>query len=195
VQTALGAVPLMLAASMSEPPGALGEWRLREREHVTAALGVVNLGWLALVWWWLRPKNDAVVRRRASALLAIVVGSLAFWCLALWGPGATVTTHGAYATVMVLFVVLGAALAELPPPLQTVIVGLAVTDLTVTWIAGSLPDAWRVAPSLDVLMAILVVVAAAAAGLLLVRSAAEPERELLAASGGDRRRTQVERQA
>jgi len=194
VQTALGAAPLLVSATTAEPPGALNEWRLQEREHVTAALGVANLGWLALVWWWLRPPADMLVRRRTNALLVLALASIAFWCLALWGPGATVTTHGSYATVMVLFVVLGAALAELSTRLQALAVGLALADLFVTWIAGSLPDAWRVAPSLDVLMLIVVPLAAAGTGLLLLRSAAEPQLEL-GAPAGDRRRTQVERPA
>ncbi len=194
VRTALGAAPLLVAATTAEPPGALNEWRLREREHVTAALGVANLGWLALLWWWLRPPANLLVRRRTNALLVLVLASIAFWCLALWGPGATVTTHGSYATVMVLFVVLGAALAELSTRLQALVVGLALADLFVTWIAGSLPDAWRVAPSLDVLMLIVVPLAAAGTGLLLLRNAAEPELER-AGPAGDRRRTQVERPA
>lgn len=191
VQTAFGAAPLMEVATMSEPLGPLNAWRVREREHVTAALGVANLGWLALPWWWRRA--DRTARRSVGALLVLALCSTAFWCVALWGPGATVTTHGAYALVLILFVVLGAALAELPAPLQHTIAGLALADLVVTWIAGSLPDAARVAPSLDLLMLVLVPLAASAVGIALVRSAAEPQPAVVAAPPGDRRRTQVER--
>lgn len=168
VRTALGAADLLGSAVISEPADALDRWRVREREHVTAALGAVNFGWLALGWWWLRPARDAGARRRVTALAAVAAVSLAFWSLAMWGPGGTVTTHGAYATQLLLFVVLGAALGELRGALQIAVLALALTDLVVTWIVGSLPDAWRVAPSLDPLMALLALAAAGALGATLV---------------------------
>jgi hypothetical protein len=139
-----------------------------------------------------RRHAERTARRSVSALLVLALCSTAFWCLALWGPGAAVTTHGAYALVLILFVALGAALADLPAPLPEAIVGLALADLSVTWIAGSLPDAWRVAPSLDVLMLLLAPAAALAVLLLLVRSAADPE-PAAAAAPGDRGPTGVER--
>jgi hypothetical protein len=173
VETAAGAAPLMGAAIADEPLTTIGVWRLREREHVTAALGVANLGWLALAWWWLRPaRRDA--RGGVTALVGIALAATAFWCVALWGPGATVTTHSAYAIDLVLLVALGAALAELPPWLTLVVLGLECCDLAVTWIAGSLPDAWRVAPLVDPLMALVAPAAAAAAGIVLAGEIRQP---------------------
>lgn len=171
VQTALGLAPLMESATIAEPPTPLNDWRLQERELVTTALGVVNLGVIALPWWWSRRAVFGPAERNGAALLALAVVSILFWCLAMWGPGATVTTHGAYAVELLLFLVLGAALATLPVPLAFTVLGLAVLDLVVTWIVGSLPDAWRVAPALDPLMAVLALAAAAAVGLLLARDA------------------------
>jgi hypothetical protein len=194
VRTVLGAAPLLDSATAAEPGAAVDTWRVREREHVTAALGVANLGWLALPWWLSRRRQTGrAARHSVTALLVLALCSTAFWCLLLWGPGATVTTHGPYALVLILFVVLGAVLAELPAPLPLAIVGLAVADLLVTWIAGSLGDAWRVAPSLDVLMLLLVPAAAAVVALLLVRSAADPDPALGPAASGDRGPTRVER--
>ena len=125
----------------------LDRWRVREREGVTAALGVATSGG-RLLWWWranVTPR-DAAMRRNAGALLGLAAISAALWCLFMFGPGATVTTHEAYAVELALFVVLGAAIAELRFSVSAAVLALAVPNLMVTWIVGSLPDAWRGVP-------------------------------------------------
>ena len=167
VTTAVGAAPLLGSAGTSEPATQVNLWRLRERESVTAALGVVNLGWLVLPWWWWRRSTAGALRRNIGGLLALALASAAFWCAAMWGPAATVTTHAAYALELVLFVALGAVLGDLPRAAAAAVLALAVADLLVTWIAGSLADAWRVAPSLDPLMMLIAIAAGVTAGIVL----------------------------
>jgi peptidoglycan/LPS O-acetylase OafA/YrhL len=142
-------------------------WRVREREQITVALGVVNLGWLALPWWWWT-RRDPRERRWAGALLGLAALSALFWCAVMWGPYATVTTHSAYVLDTLLFVALGAALAALPLRLALAVLALAAADLVVTWVVGSLGDAWRSAPAVDPVMALLAVAAAVACGAVLV---------------------------
>ncbi|HEX3465784.1 MAG TPA: hypothetical protein VHS78_17170 [Candidatus Elarobacter sp.] len=174
VLTALGDAPLLVAAMIGEPDDALSMWRLREREQITFALGAANLGWLALPWWW-STRRDPAERRWVAGLLGIAVISALFWCAVMWGPGATVTTHSAYVLDLLLFVVTGAALAALPIRLALAVLALAVIDLVVTWIAGSLGDAWRTAPSLDPVMIAVALAAALATGVLLIAAARAPD--------------------
>jgi len=167
VLAALGDAPVMGSATTDEPADALSMWRVREREQITVALGVVNLGWLALPWWW-STRRDRRERRWAGALLGIAALSGLFWCVVMWGPYATVTTHSAYVLDTLLFVALGAALAALPLRLALAVLALAVADLAATWVVGSLGDAWRIAPAVDPVMAFVAVVAALACGAALV---------------------------
>ena len=170
VETAVGVAPLLASATDGEPLGAVSLWRLREREHVPAALGVLNLGWLVLPWWFAR-SGDRNARKAGGALLAIALASTLFWCLVMWGPGMTTTTHSAYALESILFVALAAAVAALPLRFASVVLALAVVDLVVTWVAGSLGDAWRVSPSLDPVMALIALATAAAMAAVLALDA------------------------
>ncbi|MDB5070607.1 MAG: hypothetical protein JWM87_1718 [Candidatus Eremiobacteraeota bacterium] len=176
LQAVLGTAPLLGSAIEGEPPTAVNLLRVIEREEIPFALGALFLGLPALQWWWLfgRGGLDAE-RRNAGALLAIALASTVFWCLAMWGPGTTVTTHSAYAVEAILFVALAAAVAGLRLPFALAFFGLAVADLVVTWIVGSLGDAWRVSPSLDPLMILIALAAAAATGLLLARDGSAVE--------------------
>lgn len=173
VETALSLASLMGSAVTAEPMNVVNGWRLREREHVLAALGAANIGWLALAWWPFRRDADRGALRWALALVGLAVVSTLFWCIALWGPGAAVTTHGAYALELVLFALLGAALAEMPR-VAALAIALALADLIVTWVVGSLPDAWTVTPSIDPIM-VLVLLVAAAVSARLVREIARPD--------------------
>jgi hypothetical protein len=172
--TTLGDAPVMVSATIDEPSDALSMWRVREREQITVALGVVNAGWLALPWWW-STRRDPGERRWVAGLLWLAAITALFWCAVMWGPYATVTTHSAYVLDLLLFVALGAALAALPMPLALAVLGLAVVDLVVTWIAGSLGDAWRVAPSLDPVMVVLALAAAVTVAAVLARDARTPQ--------------------
>ncbi|HEY4442289.1 MAG TPA: hypothetical protein VGN14_17645 [Candidatus Elarobacter sp.] len=161
VATALGAAPLLGSAVIGEPRDVVDRWRANEREHVIAALGGLNLGWLALAWWWFGSRREEA-RRATGALLALALAMAAFWCAALWGPGTTVTTHGPYALDLLLVVALGAAVAALPTTVARVVLACACADFAVIWVFGSLPDAWRYAPgSLPVAVTMLALMAAA----------------------------------
>ena len=177
VATAVGDAPLLGSATTGEPAHPIDRWRMREREQVTFALGAANAGWLALAWWWWRRGPSGVARRAATELIVVALVSIAFWCLALWGPGATVTTHGAYAVELVLFVALSAAIAALPRPLPAIVLALAIGDLGITWIGGSLADAWRVAPAVDLVMVVTALLAALALGGLLAGVAGSDQNE------------------
>jgi hypothetical protein len=172
VQTLVGAAPLLGSAMEREPLSPVNVWRLHEREQVLTALGVLNLGWPVLVWWFVRrPAREEAARRGVATLLLLALVSALFWCAALWGPGATVTTHSAYAVEALLFVALAAAVAVLPIRLAPVLLAAALADLVVTWIVGSLADASLVSPSVDPLMVLFAFAAAAAIGALLVGDA------------------------
>ena len=176
VQAVLGTAPLLGSATAGEPHTSMNLPRVIEREEVPFALGALLLGLPALQWWRYLRGGVSAEGRNVGALLWIALASTVFWCLALWGPGTTVITHSAYAVEAILFVALAAAVADLPLPFALTVFGLAVTDLVVTWIAGSLGDAWRVSPALDPVMIVLALASAAATGLLLVRDANSPMR-------------------
>jgi hypothetical protein len=175
LQAVLGTAPLLGSAIEGEPQTAINLLRVIEREEVPFALGALLLGLPALQWWWFVRGGVSVERRNVGALLAIALASTAFWCLAMWGPGTTVTTHSAYAVEALLFVALAAGVAGLRLPFALAFFALAVADLVLTWIAGSLGDAWRVSPSLDPLMILIALGAAAATGVLLARDGCGPE--------------------
>ncbi|HEY4439420.1 MAG TPA: hypothetical protein VGN14_03135 [Candidatus Elarobacter sp.] len=173
VATALGAAPLLGTAEIGERADPIDRWRVREREHVTAALGALNLGWFALAWWWFGSRRDEA-RRATGALLAVALATAAFWCVALWGPGMTVTTHGPYAPDLLLVVALGAAVAALPPLAARIVLALACADFAITWVFGSLDDARATASgslAVGLVWAAVTAAAAGAAAKLLVREA------------------------
>jgi hypothetical protein len=171
VRTALGDAPLSGAAVRDETPDPLDRWRVREREHVPAALGVLNVGWLVLPWLWMRRAMDRSSRSFIAALLVVVLASIVFWCAVMWGPATTVTTHSAYTVEMLLFVALALGISFLPRPLPAIVLGAAILELTVTWIVGASADAARTLPGLDPGMASIALAAATLTGALLVADA------------------------
>ncbi|WP_036533114.1 hypothetical protein [Neosynechococcus sphagnicola] len=58
LKTIVGAVPLLESAQLFEHPTLITNWRLREREHIIPALGLLNLGWLGLLGLWLGGGQD-----------------------------------------------------------------------------------------------------------------------------------------
>ncbi|GGM44680.1 hypothetical protein ACFFX1_42855 [Dactylosporangium sucinum] len=120
-------------------PGPLGILRAEEMFFVLFALGVFNLALVPLLAAPLRRRLALVLDLPALKPMAAVAGlTLVIWPLLLFGPGDPGTSptvfQGSYATMALLFVVLGAVLTVLPRWATTALVAVNVTWTTALWI-------------------------------------------------------------
>jgi hypothetical protein len=80
--------------------------------HVFLSLDVLNLGWLVVVAGAIFGPADSRYRRLAYVLVIAVLCLIAWILLLLSAP---IVQHGSYATMILLFAGLAAAIAQLPP--------------------------------------------------------------------------------
>jgi hypothetical protein len=118
----------------------------RQREFLFTfyVLGVLNLGWLFMAInsiRSLRPKLSLQEKVDKQLFLPPLLGltSLGIWCLLLFGPGQTVIHHGSYATMILLFVGLGAWVMTGPKVLTWILLGTQIALFIHTWILSKPP--------------------------------------------------------
>lgn len=106
--------------------------RVAQREYIWSAIGILNLGWLAI--------PCVLARRRDSEILSwlwlLVAGAanLILWCFILFGPGATVTEHSSYADLLLVIIGLSGFLLALPRWIPLTVVGLELGNVLVVWL-------------------------------------------------------------
>jgi hypothetical protein len=100
--------------------------------HVFLSLDVLNAGWLAVAVGAIFGPADSLYRRLAYVLGIAVVCLIAWILLLLSAP---IVQHGSYATMILLFTGLAAAIAQLPPLLSLPVLSLHVA-LSVAAILG-----------------------------------------------------------
>src|SRR5207302_1636266 len=106
--TAIGVSPLRLNQQAAEAT------RIAQREYIWNALGVLNVGWLAVLISFSRKKRAKSPICHSALLLIAAVINLMAWVLTIYGPGQTVTTHSSYADILLLSVGLIGFLLTLP---------------------------------------------------------------------------------
>ncbi len=77
-------------------------------------LGILNVGWIVFVINLFKKSDSKGDSRKINLLLEVVLVSLAFWVLVMFGPGTTVIHQGSYATMILLYMALPALLSQLP---------------------------------------------------------------------------------
>ena len=98
-------------------------YRVRGEEflHTFNALGVFNIGWLFVPLIFIRRE-----RPLARVLIDIIIPSLLFWVLVMFGPATTIVHQGSYATQILLFVLVLTALTSAPRLVAAAVIALEV---------------------------------------------------------------------
>ncbi len=118
---------------------AVEQTRIAQREYIWDAIGILNLGWLAMAALALRQKRPAIPH--SGWLLAASLANLVLFSLALFGPNATVTTHCSYADILLISVGLAGYLLALPRMVILIGFALQILNLFVVWVWTS-PVIW-----------------------------------------------------
>jgi hypothetical protein len=113
-------------------------WRTREQQHVGTSLGLLNLGWIALVALGLRQRTWSGDRALLRLLLTGLSG-LAVASILLFSGGSTVTTHVSYGDIILLHLCLATALVRTAPQASALILALQLTHFTAVWISTTPP--------------------------------------------------------
>jgi hypothetical protein len=117
----------------TEPATLWRGFRRREFFNLFWALGLLNLGWAVLLAGRWRG-NDVGL---GTHVLYVAAASLAFWVLLVFGPGTTVMDQGPFATFLLLFGLLSAALSTLPRYALWLLFGTEGVLFTAAWLLTS----------------------------------------------------------
>ena len=151
-------VKILPLASYRTPPVYAAE-RVNEFFCTAVALGGLNVGWLLMAVAGLRRlggqnQTSSAVNSRLFAPVILALISLVVWCLMIFGPGTTVIHAGSYATMLLLFVGLGAWVATGPRWLAGLVLVGQVGLFFATWILPPpqpFPDALWPGPNLTMI--------------------------------------------
>ena len=119
--------------------GVTEESRIVQREYIWNALGILNIGWISGLIILLRPKHLKSGVPYSGWLATAAAANLIVWCLLLFGPSGTFTTHSSYADILLICVSLSGWIVALPSLVQLIVIGLQVFNLLVVW-TWSLPS-------------------------------------------------------
>ncbi len=97
-----------------------GDWEGLRRDvrraqflQLIPSLDVLNVGWVVVaLGLWLAPAGSRIVYRRLAGVLGIALLSILVWVLLIFKQA--IIQHGSYATMILLFTGLAAAIAQLP---------------------------------------------------------------------------------
>lgn len=109
-----------------------GDWRTLTFFSSFFAFEALNLGWLAVIYQFIRKKIDLLDKE----LLIIITGSLLFWVLLVFAPGGTILHTGSYTTMMLIALLLLKKISELPKAnlLISCLAGLQITIFYLAWV-------------------------------------------------------------
>jgi hypothetical protein len=116
--------------------GNLGEIRDIELRFMLPALGLLNLGWIALCIPGFRKRigKSKVNVTHLKVILGIAITSLILWALIMFGPGTTIVQSSSYLAVILLFTGLAGIVAVFPKTLLRSILGIKITYFVIVWI-------------------------------------------------------------
>ena len=115
-------------------PGQTEHSRVVQREYIWNAVGVLNIGWFGLLFWWLRGRRTHLELLPFAWLLLAALFNLVVWSLTLFGPHATYTTHSSYADILLLTASLAIFLLLLLPRwVGGLVLALQIFNLIAVW--------------------------------------------------------------
>jgi hypothetical protein len=107
--------------------------RYVQREFLWNALGLLNIGWLAGLFFLFRKRASPSIPH-AGWLILVVAVNLLCWCLLEFGPSYTDTTSGSFADILLLGVGLLGFILKLPPPFVWGLLALQLFNFVVVWV-------------------------------------------------------------
>jgi hypothetical protein len=108
--------------------------RFDQIETPLRALGLLNLGWLLLVWQAVRSRGGSLRRLRTALPLAGLAVNVALWLLMVYSPEGCVIRNGSYGMLLLSFVVPILAIADARPVLRWTIAGLHLAGFFLLWV-------------------------------------------------------------
>jgi hypothetical protein len=82
--------------------------------HLFQSPGLLDLGFLGLIWSWVRRRGGTPAAALAGRCLVLTALCTAGWCLLMFSPGATLNHQGTYLTNCCLMVALALGVLEFP---------------------------------------------------------------------------------
>lgn len=111
------------------------EARIVQREYIWSSLGLLELGWAAVIIYVIRKRKARKGLQPILWLLAAAIFNFCVWSLALFGPGATFTTHSSYADILLLALSLAVfVVATLPWPCLALLTAWQLYKFYFTWV-------------------------------------------------------------
>jgi hypothetical protein len=100
------------------------------------SLGLLNFAWLGLFIPSLRRRleKSGINLARLKFMLIVALASLAFWIIAMFGPGTTIAQSSSYLTMLLLFVSLTAILTTFPRWSVRSIVAVKLVYFLAVWV-------------------------------------------------------------
>lgn len=145
------------------------EWRLEENDRVFKALGVLNVGWLILLFrLFSKGLKSKASSKAAKIILGVSLLGLVFWVLIIFGPGGTTITHSSYAMMILLFTGLSMLVVEVSYWFSWGLLLLQIVSFIALWLLTTPPhvaDALIKAPNIPTI--VLAAVAAVAIAKIL----------------------------
>lgn len=108
----------------------MATWRSRTFFSTFFAFEFFIFGFLIVVWQLVRNSLDKVDK----TLLWVGLLTMVIWILLMFLPGSTVVHQGSYATMVLLFILFGKKVADLPSPVFTALIGLQVLLFYLAWL-------------------------------------------------------------
>jgi hypothetical protein len=110
----------------------LEEARVDQRETIFNAIGILNVGWLALLVALARKRMPAIPY--SGWLLLIGFSNLLLWCVIIFGPSGTPVESSSYADLLIVMLGLSGFLLMLPRWVPVTVIALEVVNLLVVWL-------------------------------------------------------------
>jgi hypothetical protein len=113
----------------------LGKERDKEFYVTFPAFGLLNIGWIVIVWQYAKRKSSDLLKK-LQPLLIFALASLLIWSLLMFIPGSDVIHQGSYATMMLIFTILICAINLLPRFIKWVVIALQLALFSIIWVLG-----------------------------------------------------------
>jgi hypothetical protein len=113
--------------------------RAQEFRYTVAAIGVFHLGWLVLLMRRTRRRlAEQVALGRLKLMLIMACFAIGAWVLIMYGPPQAITApfQNSYATMMLLYIPLGAAMTVLPRRILWPVLAVQIGYGAVVWVGA-----------------------------------------------------------
>jgi hypothetical protein len=117
--------------------------RIAQREFIWNAVGIANLGWLAIPVVLLGARRKQFAMPFSGWLIGLAIVNFIFWSFITFGPNETITAHSSYMDIILVSVGLLGFVLALPRFVYVSVLVLQLFNFFVVWV-WSLPA--RIAP-------------------------------------------------